>query len=182
MCICYIELNKLVSKLDSRIKDSARSGGFKSKQRTLCSPSTLLPPANPPKWAITEEYLQDTKDTTASSMHDPGTSTSLDATPTSRRVTGISTSLDVTPSSGRMPGISAALEVINDSTPQCVSRPVTQRRLNMSAAVVNSSVSITDKSSSTIINPRYLPDKLDVVAEESGSDTDDSNSSSSQSD
>lgn len=156
-------MNKLVSKLDGRIKSSAKSGGFKSKDRFLCSPSTLQPPCDAAKWTITEEYLQD-------------------ATP-SRHDTA---SLDATPSSGHMPGVSAALEVINSSTPQNVPRAVTQRRLNMSsAAVVNSSVSITDNSTSMVINPasmvinpQCLQDELDVASDNSDSDSDDSISSS----
>ena len=160
-------MNKLASKLDDRIKSSAKSGGFKSKQRLLRSPSTLLPPCNAPKWAITEEHLQD-------------------ATP-SGRDTHDFTPLDVTPSSGRISGVSAALEVINSSIPQNVPHAITQRRLNMSsAAVVNSSVSITDNSmiispTSMLINPQYVRDELDVASEEndsSDSDSDDSISSS----
>ena len=111
--------------LESRIKIFAKSGGFKSKQRTLCSPS------NPAKWVITEEYLQDTR---PSSIHDPSSVT----TPSSVHNFDINAPLDITPSSGHIPGISAGLEVINTSTPQCLPRPVTQRRLNMSAAAVNS--------------------------------------------
>ena len=160
--MCYIELNKRVSKLDDRIKSSAKSGGFKSKQRSLCSPSTLLPPSNAAKWAVTEECLQS-------------------ATPSSRDTCDFG-SLDVTPSSGHMPGVSAALEVINSSTPQNVPRAVTQRRLNMSsAAIVNSSVSITDNSTSMVINPQCVRDELDVASEDndsSDSDSDDSISSS----
>lgn len=51
------ELNKLIKKLDKRILAS-RSGGFKSKVRVLSSPSTLLPPPNPPAWSVTKECLQ----------------------------------------------------------------------------------------------------------------------------
>ena len=77
VCTCYVELNKLASKLDGRIKSSAKSGGFKSKQRLLCSPSTLLPPCNASKWAITEEYLQDA----TPSGRDTHDFTPLDVTP-----------------------------------------------------------------------------------------------------
>lgn len=77
--------------------------------------------------------------------------------------------MDITQSLEHMPGVSAALDVINGSTPHCLPRTVTQRRLNMSTAIVNnSSVSITDNS--TIIH--------DHPAEEKGSDNSDSDSSS----
>ena len=51
------ELNKLIKRLDKRVLAS-RSGGFKSKVRVLSSPSTLLPPPNPPAWTVTRECLQ----------------------------------------------------------------------------------------------------------------------------
>ena len=55
-CITFfcVALNKLIQKIDKRRFASARQqhGGFKSKDRTPGSPSSLLPPDGCPKWAV----------------------------------------------------------------------------------------------------------------------------------
>ena len=55
-CINFfcVALNKLIQKIDKRHFASARQqhSGFKSKDRTPGSPSSLLPPDGCPKWAV----------------------------------------------------------------------------------------------------------------------------------
>ena len=55
-CINFfcVALNKLIQKIDKRHFASARQqhSGFKSKDRTPGSPSSLLPPDGCPKWVL----------------------------------------------------------------------------------------------------------------------------------
>lgn len=49
----FIELNRLVRKLDKRRKRKVKKGGFRSKPREVSTPSQLQPPVQYPDWAVT---------------------------------------------------------------------------------------------------------------------------------
>jgi len=72
----FLGLNKLVKKLDKIAQQSAKMGGFKAKVRVESRASTLLPPPNPPNWAVTNSCLQTT-----------GTTQSVETTPSSSALT-----------------------------------------------------------------------------------------------
>ena len=56
LCFSALVLNRLISKLDKRLKNTEPAKhGFKQKERIIKSPSKLGPPANSPSWAVVAE-------------------------------------------------------------------------------------------------------------------------------
>ena len=147
--IAYItELNKLIKKLDRRAQES-KFGGFQSKVRVLSTPSTLLPPPNPPAWSIIKECLQTSTPTTGSNIETQSSSTT-------------STS-NYTPVS--MPR-------------SIVQRRLSMSDSSLSTAV-QSTVTINDNSVTTYVSPTHFPQEDDGDVEDEDTDAESDNDSSS---
>ena len=59
-----LELNKLVCDLDQRARSSAATHSFLRKERVSKSPTSILPPADAPKWALKSAAVQEEAVTT----------------------------------------------------------------------------------------------------------------------
>lgn len=149
--LIFVELNKYIKKLDKKAFGSHKAGGFKSKIRVEANLSTLLPPPNAPKWAISTSCLQmTTHHTTPTSNTSTGQSMT---TPTAATTpAAMTTHMALTPQSA----VNTPRVVTTPSVASTVSVETTASILPVDAAVPLSSANGHTPTSSRTGSKRRL--------------------------
>ena len=133
--------------MDKRAQESTKAGGFKSKVRIPSTPSTLLPPADAPKWCVIEVCSQSASTPTPHME----ITTPLSATP--HRVEQSDMQGASTPAHSS--SVTIHDNSVNVTTPIATPRASRQVRLDLSSRsspMLQSPVTINDNSA-TIVTP-----------------------------